>query len=121
MRGGRLTGTGRYTITFKETPPVKGFWSITLYNRQHFFATNALNRFSLGTKSKGLRWSPTALSSSMCRTSRQPTTSYRTGYLLRLTNSRFTFAPIGLSRKLPRDAGLRLRSSPLRHHPVTMT
>jgi hypothetical protein len=63
----------------------------------------------------------TALSSSMCRTSRQPTTSYRTGYLLRLTNSRFTFASIGLSRKLPRDAGLRLRSSPLRHHSVTMT
>jgi hypothetical protein len=58
MRGGRLTGTGRYTITFKETPPVKGFWSITLYNRQHFFATNALNRFSLGTKSKGLRFEP---------------------------------------------------------------
>jgi hypothetical protein len=58
MRGGRLTGTRRYTITFKETPPVKGFWSITLYNRQHFFATNALNRFSLGTKSKGLRFEP---------------------------------------------------------------
>ena len=58
MRGGRLTGTGRYTITFKETPPVKGFWSITLFNRQHFFATNALNRFSLGTKSKGLRFEP---------------------------------------------------------------
>jgi hypothetical protein len=58
MRGGRLTGTGRYTITFKETPPVKGFWSITLYNQQHFFATIALNRFSLGTKSKGLRFEP---------------------------------------------------------------
>ena len=58
MRGGRLTGTGRYTITFKETPPVKGFWSITLYNQQHFFATNALNRFSLSTKSKGLRFEP---------------------------------------------------------------
>jgi hypothetical protein len=52
----RLTGAQRYTITFKQVPPVKGFWSITLYNRQHFFAPNALNRFSLGTKSKGLRF-----------------------------------------------------------------
>jgi len=55
-RGGRLTGAERYTITFSEVPPVKGFWSITLYNKHHFFAPNELNRFSLGTKSKGLRF-----------------------------------------------------------------
>lgn len=55
-RGARLTGAERYTITFNEVPPVKGFWSITLYNTHHFFAPNELNRFSLGTKSKGLRF-----------------------------------------------------------------
>jgi len=43
-------------VTFKELPPVKGFWSITLYDQFHFLAPNALNRFSLGTKSRDLRF-----------------------------------------------------------------
>jgi hypothetical protein len=57
-RGERLTGASRYTVTFDALPPVdaKGFWSITLYNQHHFFAPNELDRFSLGTKSKGLRF-----------------------------------------------------------------
>jgi hypothetical protein len=55
-RGARLTGSERYTVTFKELPPVKGFWSITLYDKYHFFAPNELNRFSLGTKSRQLRF-----------------------------------------------------------------
>jgi hypothetical protein len=37
-------------------PPVKGFWSITLYDQFHFLAPNALGRFSLGTKSRGLKF-----------------------------------------------------------------
>ena len=37
-------------------PPVKGFWSITLYDQFHFFAPNEIDRYSLGTKSKGLRF-----------------------------------------------------------------
>ncbi len=32
-----------------------GFWSLTLYNEHHFFAPNALNRYSLGTKNSTLR------------------------------------------------------------------
>ena len=56
--GARLNGAKSYTVTFKEVPPVKGFWSITLYDQYHFFAPNELNRFSLGTKSKGLRFEP---------------------------------------------------------------
>src|SRR5271168_2722402 len=37
----------------------KGFWSITLYNEHHLFAANALNRYSLGTKSKSfLKYNP---------------------------------------------------------------
>ena len=43
-------------MTFKELPPVKGFWSITLYDKYHFFAPNEIDRFSLGTKSGGLRF-----------------------------------------------------------------
>jgi hypothetical protein len=44
-------------VTFSkgETPPVDGFWSLTLYNKAHLFAPNALNRFSLGTKSKSMK------------------------------------------------------------------
>jgi hypothetical protein len=56
--GVRLDGNYPYTITFKKDglPPVKGFWSITLYNKNHFFAPNEINRYSLGTKSKYLQF-----------------------------------------------------------------
>ncbi|KLD66186.1 hypothetical protein Y882_00480 [Dyella japonica DSM 16301] len=54
--GARLNGSKRYTVTFaKGEPPVKGFWSLTLYDAQHFFAPNAIHRFSVGTKNKDLK------------------------------------------------------------------
>jgi hypothetical protein len=37
-------------------PPVHGFWSLTLYDPNHFFHPNALNRYSLGTKNKDLKY-----------------------------------------------------------------
>ncbi len=54
--GSPLEGAGSYEIVFGpgEEPPVNGFWSLTLYNDQHLFHPNALERYSLGTKSKGL-------------------------------------------------------------------
>lgn len=57
---GRLNGASRYEITFErdQTPPVNGFWSLTLYDQDHFFVPNALNRYSLGTKNKGLKSNP---------------------------------------------------------------
>lgn len=53
----RLHGNNRYTVTFPkaELPPVNGFWSLTLYNNEHLFEPNSLNRFSLGTKNKQLQ------------------------------------------------------------------
>src|SRR5262249_60734689 len=38
--GGRLNGTKRYTVTFsqEQTPPVNGFWALTLYKPHPFFA-----------------------------------------------------------------------------------
>ena len=56
--GQALAGHNSYTITFQkgQTPPVKGFWSLTLYNEQHFFNPNSLNRYSLGTKNKTLQY-----------------------------------------------------------------
>jgi hypothetical protein len=58
-QGRQLVGANLYTVTFPkgQLPPVKGFWSITLYNEHHFFHPNALNRYSLGTKSKSLKYS----------------------------------------------------------------
>jgi hypothetical protein len=55
--GQRLSGAHRYTVTFAsgQTPPVNGFWSLTVYNKEHFFEPNRLNRFSLGTKSKSMK------------------------------------------------------------------
>jgi hypothetical protein len=54
--GKRLTAKKRYTITFAkgEVPPVKGFWSLTIYNPQHFFERNAIKRYSVGTKNEDL-------------------------------------------------------------------
>jgi hypothetical protein len=56
--GGRLNGAHRYTVTFAKgaTPPVNGFWSLTLYNRHHFFEPNAISRYSVGTKNKDLKY-----------------------------------------------------------------
>jgi hypothetical protein len=57
-KGQQLQGKGLYTITFAkgQLPPVKGFWSLTLYNEHHLFHPNALNRYSLGTKNKNLKY-----------------------------------------------------------------
>jgi hypothetical protein len=54
--GARFDGKNAYTITFPKgaAPPVDGFWSLTLYDADHFFAPNEINRFSIGTKNKGL-------------------------------------------------------------------
>ncbi|MCX5391692.1 DUF1254 domain-containing protein [Streptomyces sp. NBC_00094] len=55
--GDPLTGEHGYALTFPagSLPPVKGFWSVTLYNEHHFFHRNDLHRYSLGTKNTGLR------------------------------------------------------------------
>jgi hypothetical protein len=54
--GDQLSGTHRYEVTFGagDLPPVDGFWSLTMYNDEHFFHPNDLRRYSLGTKNKTL-------------------------------------------------------------------
>lgn len=56
--GTRLNGINTYTVTFAkgQTPPVNGFWSLTLYNQYHFFEPNDIKRYSLGTKNKSMKY-----------------------------------------------------------------
>ncbi|MCD2191803.1 DUF1214 domain-containing protein [Actinomycetospora endophytica] len=56
--GERLHGSNVYTVTFEAgaLPPVRGFWSLTVYNKHHFFHPNDLDRYSLGTKNQNLTW-----------------------------------------------------------------
>lgn len=58
--GARLNNANRYTVTFPKdgTPPVHGFWSLSIYNEHHFFIANPINRFSVGTKNKDLKHNP---------------------------------------------------------------
>jgi hypothetical protein len=48
----RLSGVNNYTLHFaaNQTPPVNGFWSITMYNPQQFFVPNPLNKYNVGPK-----------------------------------------------------------------------
>jgi len=59
-QGQQFNGKNLYTVTFPkgQLPPVKGFWSLTLYNEHHLFHANPLGRYSLGTKSKSLQYNP---------------------------------------------------------------
>jgi hypothetical protein len=46
-----LNGAHRYRLHFEpgRTPPVKAFWSVTLYDPQSFFVANPLNRYALSS------------------------------------------------------------------------
>ena len=57
-KGEQLLGHNLYTVTINkgEFPPVNGFWSLTVYNKHHLFEVNDLNRYSLGTKNKDLKY-----------------------------------------------------------------
>ncbi len=52
--GKKLTGANRYTLTFPkdQTPPVNGFWSITMYeiDQGWWFVPNPLNRFTVSLR-----------------------------------------------------------------------
>jgi hypothetical protein len=53
-----LVGEASYIVTFPKDalPPVKGFWSLTLYDPDHSFAPNGLFRFALGSRDKALKY-----------------------------------------------------------------
>jgi hypothetical protein len=55
--GEQLNSAKSYTVTFAagQEPPVNGFWSLSIYDEDHFFTQNDLNRYSLGTKNADLQ------------------------------------------------------------------
>ena len=50
--GRAYTGTEKYVMSFKKglTPPVDGFWSLTMYDANYFFVDNPLNRYSISVR-----------------------------------------------------------------------
>ena len=50
--GKPLDSAARYTIHFDKAqlPPMRAFWSLTMYNDQQFFAANPINRFAIGDR-----------------------------------------------------------------------
>jgi hypothetical protein len=52
--GAELTGANKYTLTFAkgQTPPVGGFWSITMYmvDGGWWFVPNPLNKFTVSPR-----------------------------------------------------------------------
>ena len=46
------TGTKKYVMHFAkgQLPPVRGFWSLTMYDKDYFFVANPLNRYSISAR-----------------------------------------------------------------------
>jgi len=51
-KGEKLNGDNQYTMHFAkgDLPPVKGFWSLTMYDDKYFFTENALNRYTVSPR-----------------------------------------------------------------------
>ena len=52
--GNDYDGANKYVMRFAkgQLPPVKGFWSLTMYDADFFFVANPLNRYSISARQK---------------------------------------------------------------------
>ena len=52
--GNKLSGANTYVVHFAkgQTPPVNGFWSVTMYTPQFFFYPNSLKKQTVGPRDK---------------------------------------------------------------------
>lgn len=56
--GNPLKGSQKYVLHFDNDnlPPVKAFWSVTMYNSKSYFEDNPLNRYAIGDRTAGLKY-----------------------------------------------------------------
>lgn len=59
VTGKPYDGVNRYVMHFDkgDLPPVRAFWSLTMYNERLFFVENPLNRYTLSQRNK-LKYNP---------------------------------------------------------------
>jgi hypothetical protein len=59
-RGRPLNGRHDYVVFFPagDLPPVRAFWSLTLYDQRLRLVANPLDRYAIGDRSDGLRYGP---------------------------------------------------------------
>jgi hypothetical protein len=52
--GNPLSSDHRYVVHFvkNQLPPVRAFWSLTVYDRRQLFAANPINRYAIGDRDK---------------------------------------------------------------------
>jgi hypothetical protein len=56
-RGRALSGRYRYRVRFPrgQLPPVGAFWSLTMYKNDSYLYANAIDRYAVGDRTRGLR------------------------------------------------------------------
>lgn len=55
--GAPLDGSASYEVTFAPPPPVKAFWSLTMYDTPNFYlVANRIDRYSIGDRTPGLQY-----------------------------------------------------------------
>jgi hypothetical protein len=52
VHGKAYEGSSKYVLRFAkgELPPVRGFWSLTMYDENYFFVANPINRYSMSMR-----------------------------------------------------------------------
>jgi len=50
--GSKYNGANKYVMHFDkgQLPPVRGFWSLTMYDANYFFVNNSINRYSISAR-----------------------------------------------------------------------
>ncbi|MGH3421851.1 MAG: DUF1254 domain-containing protein, partial [Streptosporangiaceae bacterium] len=93
-QGEQLTGSRRYSIRFSELPPVRAFWSLTMYDIPNYYLTaNPIGRYSIGDRTTGLRYAPDGSLSVTIQTAQPAEEAERANWLP---------APAGLFRPIMR-------------------
>jgi hypothetical protein len=60
VEGRPLSGRHRYVVRFPRggLPPADAFWSLTMYGEDRYLVPNAIDRYAIGDRTKGLRRGP---------------------------------------------------------------